>query len=47
MLFHIVVIKIGWELAEIEFEKKNLQIFHLCANFLTKHFTYIVEGRLW
>ena len=31
MRFHIVVIKIRSELAEIEFEKKSLQFFNLCV----------------
>ena len=47
MLFHIVVIKIGWEFAEIEFDKKNFQIFHFWAAFLTKYFTHTVECLLW
>ena len=31
MRFHIVVIKIRSELAEIEFAKKKFQIFYLCV----------------
>ena len=31
MRFHIVVIKIWSELAEIEFAKKKFQIFYLCV----------------
>ena len=31
MRFHIVVIKIRSELAEIEFVKKKFQIFYLCV----------------
>ena len=47
MLFHIIVIKIWWELTEIEFEKKRFQIFHLWAAFLTKYFACTVESFLW
>ena len=47
MLFHIIVIEIWWELNEIEFAKKNLQIFHLWAVFLPKHFVCTVESFLW
>ena len=46
MSFHIVVIKIRLELAEIEFAKKNFQNFHLWVAFLTEYFTCIVEGFL-
>ena len=31
MRFHIVVIKIWYELAEIEFAKKSFQFFYLCV----------------
>ena len=46
MLFHIVVIKIRWELAEIEFAKKKFPIFHLWVAFLTEYFTCTVEDFL-
>ena len=46
MRFHIVVIKIWYEFAEIEFAKKSFQFFHLWVAFLTEYFTCIVEGFL-
>ena len=38
IFFHILVINIRWEFAEIEFAKKNSHFFHLWAQSLTNYF---------